>query len=98
MLSLVREMGLVQPLWRSVQHEEHVTTVSAVSHTSCHYLGRLTKAGSNTPEEMHSKASSNSTRFLILVLLRLTCFVPLESSFKCSCCKYKKRRKVYNSS
>ena len=35
-----RETGLVKPLWRSVQHREHVTTVSAVSQTSCHYLWR----------------------------------------------------------
>lgn len=51
-----RETGLVKPLWRRVQHEEHVTTVSAVSQASCHYLGRLTAAGSNTPKGMQSKA------------------------------------------
>lgn len=51
-----REMGLVKPLWRSVQHNKHVTTASAACQTSCHYLGRPTKAGSNRPKEMQSKA------------------------------------------
>lgn len=35
-----RKMGLVKPLWRSVQHEEHVTTVTAVSQSFCHYIKR----------------------------------------------------------
>lgn len=32
--------------------ERPVTTVSAVSQTSYHYLGRQTKTGSNTPKGM----------------------------------------------
>lgn len=54
-----RETGLVKPLWRSVQHKEQVTTVSAVSQTSFHYLGKVTTAGSSTPKGMQSKAGEN---------------------------------------
>lgn len=51
-----REMGLVRPLWRSMQHTKHVTTASAVCQTSCHYLGRPATAGRNTPVGMQIKA------------------------------------------
>lgn len=51
-----REMGLVKPQWRSVQDVKcttlHITSASAVSQTSHHYLGILSTAGSQAHKRM----------------------------------------------